>query len=51
MGLSYKSHGMVDISIREEESVGVVTKAKGNNKYYKQVAIKALICGVIGSVS
>ena len=30
--LPYKSHGVVGISIREEECIGVVTTAKGNNK-------------------
>ena len=31
-GLPNKSHSMVGIGIREEECIGVVTPAEGNNK-------------------
>ena len=31
-GLSYKSHGMVGIGIREKECIRVITTAKRNNK-------------------
>ena len=53
-GLPYKSHGMVGIGIREEECIGVITTAGGNNnkdsrrtgKYYaeggKQLMIPTL---------